>query len=205
MSASVTQQRSDDAAPADILATLIRPAADGDRAAMRALLAAVAPVVARAARRVLGTGHSDVEDVAQQALAAFVRRLPHFRGESSIAHFAERIAVYRALSARRDDGARRRVTVPFAPDEIDELPSPPGDTEEAGRRALLLEALDGVPAPQSEALALHFLFDHTVAEIAEILSIPEETVRSRLRRGKQALRAKIVKSERLATLWEEPR
>lgn len=190
------------ARPEDVFGGLIRPAVEGDRAAMRALLTAVAPVVARAARRVLGGRHADVEDVAQQALTAFVKRLPHFRGESSLRHFAERIAVYRALSARRETGVRQRLSSQVGAEPGDDAPSPFAGTAARRRRALLMEALDAVPAPQAEALALHFLFDHTVAEIACMTGVPEETVRSRLRLGKQALRAKIVKDERLAALRE---
>jgi hypothetical protein len=96
-----TSPPADDAEPErDPIAAQIPRALAGDPAAMRALLLAVAPVVLRAARRLLGRGHPDVEDVAQVALVGLVERLPTFRGESSVAHFAERIAVYRALTAR---------------------------------------------------------------------------------------------------------
>ena len=175
---------------------------------MRALLLAVAPQVARAARRVLGRSHPDVEDVGQQALAALVERLPLFRGESSVAHFAERIAVYRALTARRNAGVRRRFATELLPPEIvsaatDAAVSPFAGAVEQARRAQLLEALDALPAAQAEALVLHFLFDHTVAEIAAMTGAPDETVRSRLRLGKQALRVKIERDVRLGALREE--
>ena len=141
---------------------LVGPAVRGDRAAMRALLIALAPVVARAARRVLGTRHPDLDDVGQQALAALVRRLASFRGESSVAHFAERIAVYRALSARRDAGARRRLAEEAARERA--CSSPAADGSEPARSGLLLEALDTLSPEQAEALTLHFFFDHTVPE-----------------------------------------
>jgi RNA polymerase sigma-70 factor (ECF subfamily) len=174
---------------------------------MRTLLLAVAPQVARAVRRVLGRSHPEVEDVAQQALAALVERLPLFRGESSVAHFAERIAVYRALTARRNAGVRRRFAAELMPPDIvsvatDDAVSPFAGAVGQARRALLLEALDALPPAQAEALVLHFLFDHTVAEIAAMIGAPDETVRSRLRLGKQALRAKIERDVRLGALRE---
>jgi len=102
----------DDRVPAgDPVAAWIDPALRGDAAAMRALLAALAPVVMRAARRLLGRGHPDVDDVAQQTLVGVVERLPGFRGESSLAHFAERIAPHVngqvGESERQDDLLRR--------------------------------------------------------------------------------------------------
>jgi RNA polymerase sigma-70 factor (ECF subfamily) len=168
---------------------------------MRALLLALAPIVARAARRVLGAGHPDLDDVGQQALAALVRRLASFRGDSSVTHFAERIAVYRALSARRDAGARRRLAEEAAREGT--CSSPAADGSGPARSGLLLEALDTLSPEQAEALTLHFFFDHTVPEIAAMTGVPPETVRSRLRLGKQALRARIQKDERLGALREE--
>lgn len=167
---------------------------------MRALLVALAPVVSRAARRVLGRSHSDVDDVGQLALAAVVQRLASFRGESSVAHFAERIAVYRALSLRRDAAARWRLEA-LAAHEGERVPAV-GHEPDPGRAALLLEALDALSPQQAETLTLHFLFDHTVTEIAAMSSVPAETVRSRLRLGKQALRERVQKDPRLAALRE---
>jgi len=189
-----------------LLAGLVARAQTGDRAALRGLLMAVAPVVARACRRVLGHGNPDLDDVAQHALTGFIQRLRFFRGDSSIAHFAERIAVYRALTWRRDVGVRLRMTVPVPPDELDTTPdgSPAPDAEVSASRvrAALLTAMDALPPAQAEALALHFLFDHTVAEIAAMVDCPEETVRSRLRLGKRTLRARISRDSRLALLRE---
>jgi RNA polymerase sigma-70 factor, ECF subfamily len=190
----------------DPLIGLVCPATQGDHAAMRALLGAVAPVMLRAARRLLGRDHPDVDDVAQQALVGLVERLPLFRGESSVAHFAERIAVYRALTARRDAGVRQRVVeqAVLEPTDTDAAPSPFAVAASRARLALLHDALDTLAPPQAEALALHFLFDHTVAEIAAMTDAAEETVRSRLRLGKQALRANIEKNARLRALRDGP-
>jgi RNA polymerase sigma-70 factor (ECF subfamily) len=197
----------------------------GNTRAMRDLLASVAPVVARAVRRVLGPSHADLDDAAQQALAGLVARLPGFRFESSLAHFAQRIAVYQALTLRRDAGVRLRLeseaaaAVPAPPaaaagagaaaargeragDPADPAPSPASAVEERSLRALLLRALDGLAPAQAEALALHFFFGHTAGEIARLTASSEETVRSRLRLGKKALREHITKSDALAPLRE---
>jgi RNA polymerase sigma-70 factor (ECF subfamily) len=186
---------------------MVTGATRGDPGAMRDLLVSVAPIVARTARRVMGRHHPDVEDVAQQALSAFVERLPTFRNESSITHFAERITVYRALTARRDAAVRGRFIVADG-DLMDAVAddmvarSAEGEAADSACRRLLLRALDAIAPPQAEALALHFLFDYTVSEIAEAAGVAEETVRSRLRLGKQALRALIEREPSLAALRE---
>ena len=47
-------------------------------------------------------------------------------------------------------------------------------------------------APHAEALALHVVLGYTVVEIAQAASLPVETVRSRLRLAKQALRKRVL-------------
>jgi RNA polymerase sigma-70 factor (ECF subfamily) len=199
----------DAARDTDPLAHLVPAAVGGDKAAMRSLLGSLVPVVMRAARRMLGHDHPDTEDIAQLALAGLVERLPQFRGESSVAHFAERIAVYRALNCRRDAAVARRVVAKATEerqhngDQPGGLVSPYAAAVARAERGLLLEALDTLSDAQAEALALHFLFDHTVAEIAAMTSAGEETVRSRLRLGKRALRATIYGDPRFRGLRDD--
>jgi RNA polymerase sigma-70 factor (ECF subfamily) len=49
-------------------------------------------------------------------------------------------------------------------------------------------ALDQLPLPQREALTLYFLEDLSIDDIAQVLSVPAGTVKSRLHYGKQAIR-----------------
>jgi RNA polymerase sigma factor (sigma-70 family) len=55
-------------------------------------------------------------------------------------------------------------------------------------RRELVAALDRLPGDQRESLVLHFAVGMTVPEIADAMAAPHETVRSRLRLGKAALR-----------------
>ena len=59
------------------------------------------------------------------------------------------------------------------------------------RRALVRRLLDDLPEVIAEALALHFILDHTVEEIAAATAVPANTVWSRLRLGKRALRRRL--------------
>jgi RNA polymerase sigma-70 factor (ECF subfamily) len=60
---------------------------------------------------------------------------------------------------------------------------------------IVVDALRHVPAPQREVLALHYLADLPVAEIASSLGVPEGTVKSRLMRGREALAAQLGNEE----------
>jgi RNA polymerase sigma factor (sigma-70 family) len=180
----------------DALRSLVAKAAAGERGAQRTLLCAVGPHVLRVVRVVLGSHHPDVDDVFQEASLALLTALPRFRGESSTVHFACRVAVFTAMSARRRDRNLR-----FAdrdPGQADSgTPSPVESTEQARRREALRELLDGLPPPRAEVLILHVMLGYTVEEVSLALQVPINTVRSRLRRGLQNLRDHVHADRRL--------
>ncbi|WP_088992073.1 SigE family RNA polymerase sigma factor [Micromonospora echinaurantiaca] len=65
-------------------------------------------------------------------------------------------------------------------------PPVPAPTEDS---VLLVGALRQLPAAQRQALALHYLFDMSVAEIARETGVPTGTVKSWLSRGRARLAA----------------
>jgi len=60
---------------------------------------------------------------------------------------------------------------------------------------IVVDALRRVPEQQREVLALHYLADLPVLEIATTLGVPEGTVKSRLMRGREALAALLGTEE----------
>lgn len=63
----------------------------------------------------------------------------------------------------------------------------PTDLAGLEEHVAVIAALRALPAPQREALALYYLADLPVAEIAVMLGCPTGTVKSRLKRGRDAL------------------
>jgi RNA polymerase sigma-70 factor (ECF subfamily) len=82
-------------------------------------------------------------------------------------------------------------------------PSPDTVVQARACATLVRELLDSLPTAQAEALALHAMLGFTVAEVAESTGVPAETVRSRLRLAKRALRDRIEGNPRLVVLKEE--
>ena len=56
---------------------------------------------------------------------------------------------------------------------------------------------------EAEVLGLHVVLGHTVPEIAESSGVPLETVRSRLRLAKQALRKRVLNNSKLREAVED--
>jgi RNA polymerase sigma-70 factor (ECF subfamily) len=78
-------------------------------------------------------------------------------------------------------------------------PSPP--SEEALnnlRRELLAQLLSELPKSQAETLVLRLVSGFSIEQIAEATDCPANTVRSRLRLGKDALRSRIDADPRLS-------
>ena len=63
--------------------------------------------------------------------------------------------------------------------------------------------LGELPEAQAEAMVLRLALGYSIEEIAGISSAPINTVRSRLRLAKDALRSRIEADPRWAELWED--
>jgi|HubBroStandDraft_2_1064218.scaffolds.fasta_scaffold50238_2 RNA polymerase sigma factor (sigma-70 family) len=171
-----------------------RAAACGDLRAVHSLIVSLTPTFLRAAMGVLGASHPELEDVVQESALGLVSALPGFRYECKIRHFAARIAVLTALKARRHLRSRSDAYAePVGQDDLPFQEASPADAVHLGRRRQVLRSLfEELPEPQSEALVLHFVLEFTVDEIAHATAAPIDTVRSRLRLAKKALRERIA-------------
>ena len=172
---------------------------------MRQLIEAVAPAMLRVIRKVMGHRTAEVEDVLQDAVEGLLEALPAFKAECTVLHFACRVAVLSALAFRRRASFRAQ----FAADGENAgegapspAPSPMDDVCANRRRQILGGLLDDLAPAQAEVLVLHCALGFTVAEIAASLGSPVETVRSRLRLAKQALRERIAANRAWAELLE---
>jgi RNA polymerase sigma factor (sigma-70 family) len=181
-------------------------ASAGDLAATQDFLAYVWPTLTRVAAGVLGANHPDLEDAVQQSMTALVRALPAFRGECHPAGYASRITLRVALRARRNskrDAGRREAMGQLAPVDdaaISVMPESLGSR----RRDLLRELLEDLPEEQAEALTLRVVMGWSLEEVARASGAPVNTVRSRVRLAKEALRARIDSVPGLAELKVEP-
>jgi RNA polymerase sigma-70 factor (ECF subfamily) len=157
----------------------------------------------RAARSLLGSTHADVDDVVQQSLIGLVQSLPSFRGECSIAHFASRIVTRTALAARRRGHLRAdRVDDAVDPDAFAVDPSQSEAVDAERRRDAVRSLLQTLPEEQAETLALRVVLGFSLEEVAEATSVPLNTVRSRVRLAKTALKKRIEADPRLAAALE---
>ncbi|MBK7857116.1 MAG: RNA polymerase sigma factor [Archangiaceae bacterium] len=175
------------------LLELAERAARGDTAATGALLKALAPQMIRTVHALLGPTHADADDVVQQAMIALVQALPQFRGECSPQHYASRIVARMVVSNKRRSNFRndRR------DDETDVDAVQSGATSQHDafaaerRRELVRELMTHLPEEQAETFAMRVGLGFSLPEVAAATGVPLNTVRSRVRLAKEALRKRI--------------
>lgn len=177
----------------DEASALARRAATGDVDATAALLKRLAPGIVRAAHALMGSTHADVDDVVQKSLIALVQALPAFRGECSPAHYAQTIVTRTAMAARRRDvvkGERQDADTELDALEAD-APSQSDEVLAEQRRRLVRQLLQALPEVQAETLAMRVVFGFSLEEVAAATGVPVNTVRSRVRLAKEALKRQI--------------
>lgn len=137
-------------------------------------------------------------DIAQDAFLLAFEKLASFRGTSAFYSWLFRIALNAASSAHRKS-PRAKQSLDALRERTGEEPTdnrasaaPEHGLEVSDRQRLVRNALAELPEEFRTALVLKELEQLKYEEIAEILNIPVGTVRSRIHRGREELRAKLL-------------
>ncbi|MFG2064337.1 RNA polymerase sigma factor [Micromonospora sp. NPDC048871] len=173
----------------DVIERLALAAASGDRDALEALLARVRPEVLRLCGRFL-PNREDAEEACQDTLLALATGIGGFDGRASFRTWLYRVAANRSRSTYQ--ALRRRWLVETASALPPERADPARTSVIAGTRLDLLEGLDAIGADLAEPVALRDVLGLSYREVAELLGLPEGTVKSRLHEGRRRLRARLT-------------
>jgi RNA polymerase sigma-70 factor (ECF subfamily) len=187
----VEQRREDD--------ELVRRLRTGEEAAYEALLARFQQPVYNLAFRLL-SNPGDASDVVQEVFLKVFRNVGHFRRQSSLKTWIYRITVNEAHNQRRwffrhrsrevgldeetDEGCSRTVA--------DTGRSPFDYAFDREKHELIENALARINPLFREVVVLRDIEDLSYEEIAEVLQISLGTVKSRIMRGREALREELT-------------
>ena len=173
-------------------ADLVIAAQGGDRDALDQLLRRHFDRIHAVCRRIAGSTR-DADDAAQEALIRIVRALGRFDGRASFSTWSYRIATNAALDELRKrsrrpqlhlvgDDPERRAGVTEATDELAQR-----RVEGVVDRLAIDAALAELPEEFRVPVVMRDVGDLDYAEIAEALSVPIGTVKSRIARGRRML------------------
>jgi RNA polymerase sigma factor (sigma-70 family) len=170
-------------------ALVLRCRDHGDEEAFAELVGRYRDRVFRVAASILGAGFSaEAEEVAQETFLRVHHALGTFRGEAKFGSWIYRIAFNQALNLK----SRVRFRVPHLNEQAlaqtaSTLPDPLARVEAARLDQALTACMNELPEVYQSALRLHYWMDTSVVDIASMLDVPANTVKSYLHRARQLL------------------
>ena len=177
---------------------LLARARAGDREALEALLAQHQPQIYRFGLKMC-RDPEDAKDVLQDTLFAMARGVHDFRGASSVSTWLYTIARRFCIKKRRRSKfapARERSLDSDAGLEASQLADPAKAPDEAlaGQQVeMALEQAIGALEPiYREVLLLRDVEGLTAPEVAEVLGVSVQAVKSRLHRARLSVRARVA-------------
>jgi RNA polymerase sigma-70 factor, ECF subfamily len=172
------------------LSETVRRAQAGDQTAIAALVAEQQRYVYSIAMSIT-KDPTDAADLTQDALIRFVRSIGSYRGETKLSTWLYRLVVNLGI-----DRLRRRGAPPIRLDDdgvdVDVASDDPIDdiaavVERAEEARIVRAAVSQLPDAQRVALTLHYFEDLRYEDIADVMGVPLNTVKSHVRRGKERL------------------
>lgn len=128
---------------------------------------------------------SEAEDVVAEAFARAVSKRRTFERLDNPEAWLRTVAVNLSRTRHRRRALGERLLHRTQEPETTHRPDLSED------RMAIVDALRALPDNQRETLALHYLADLPVADVAETLGVPVGTVKARLSRGRAALAAAL--------------
>ncbi|MET7966114.1 sigma-70 family RNA polymerase sigma factor [Micromonospora sp. NPDC005305] len=130
---------------------------------------------------------SEAQEAVQEAFTRALAAPRRFVQLDNPEAWLRRVAVNVARSRHRRRRVLDRLLLRIGP--------PPAVADRSPEHLALLSALRELPEGQRHALALHYLVDLPVDEVAATLGVSAGTVKSRLSRGRQALAERLRDSD----------
>ena len=176
------------ASPSD--ETLIKQIAAGDKSALHVFFTRHHVKVYRFILRIVRDA-SLAEDTVNETFIDAWRHADRYAGRASVASWLIGIARHRAL-----DAARRRPTESLDSEAAQNAIDPAHDPEaELGRKdtgAVVRDAIAALSREHAEIIDLVYYQEKSIREIAEILGIPESTVKTRMFYARKRLAALVA-------------
>jgi RNA polymerase sigma factor (sigma-70 family) len=188
--------------------SLVSAVLEGDGRAFERLVRTHQRMVEHIVGRVLRDRDS-IPDVCQEVFLAVHRHLPRFEFGSRLSTWIGRIAFNAAYShQRRTDPALLEGSFGADPDDeiafLDSLPSaepgPHQRSDDDEIEARVRAAVERLPPPWRVAISLYHLDGLAIEEVAEVMGLPDNTVKSHLFRARKALKDHLLAHARAEDL-----
>ena len=137
--------------------------------------------------------YDEATETAQEVFLSAYSSIQQFRGDANFATWLYRIAFNHASSRRKSLNSKLQRHVALEDDVVADCSADPETSAE--RREIqqcVQQALNSLDREDAQIILLRDLQDVRYEDIAETLDVPVGTVKSRLHRARQALRASLA-------------
>jgi RNA polymerase sigma-70 factor, ECF subfamily len=143
--------------------------------------------------RLLGD-YDEAAEVAQEVFLSAYKSIGQFRGDANFSTWLYRIGLNHASTRRKSLNTTQQRHVPFDGTEIiaDGAVDPATSFEHKEIQQRVQQALNNLDPDDARIILLRDLQDVPYEDVAEMLEIPVGTVKSRLHRARQALKANLA-------------
>jgi RNA polymerase sigma-70 factor (ECF subfamily) len=171
---------------------LLRRIAEGDRLAFQALYAQHNVRLYRFLLRRMGN-KAAAEDLVHDVFLDVWKSASRFEGRSQVATWLLAMAHNKSV-----DAARRRTGAPLDDDAMalleDTRPTPEQHSSQTSEAKLIRRCMGALSAEHREIIDLVYYQEQSIAEISVILSIPENTVKTRMFYARKHLKALLAEA-----------
>lgn len=186
----------------DRIESLVNHAQSGDLQAMEKLLEVAHTSVSYQCRKMMPR-QEDAEDLTQEVLLAVYQKIDTLKEAKAFWSWLHRITATHCMNAL----SRNHVDLQFAEDEeghsvvddlemLDEHSIPDKALDNAETARMIDEIVSGLPEAQRMSTLMYYYNEMSVKEIAQIMNVPENTVKSRLNLARKAIKDKVLDYEK---------
>jgi RNA polymerase sigma-70 factor (ECF subfamily) len=141
-------------------------------------------------RRVFGLAYSILrdcgaaEDLAQEVFVKLWRALPRYDGRAQLSTWIYAITRNAAISALRSRRHSVSLSDPAVLEEVESVSAAPAPVSDD---AALRRQVEALPTMQRQAVTLYYLDERSVDEVAAMMGMPVNTVKTHLHRARATL------------------
>ena len=138
--------------------------------------------------RSIGLRDQELEDAASETFLAAYKYIKSYNGKGKLSSWLWKIAYHKAVDLRRtrshgESLSETEIEAVAAPD----VPLPEAGLEVQEQNRILWQAVAKLPESQAATIVLYYRQDKSIRDIAEILDVPENTVKTWLSRSRSEL------------------
>lgn len=141
------------------------------------------------------------EEIVQDVFLKFYQKSEQFRGDAALKTYLVKMTIHRSYDYLRSWKNKKYILLEKL-QHLSSVKSTESMVAERETRGEITAAVLTLPLKDREVLLLHYYEQYTTKEIAQLLGLPESTVKSRLVRAREKLRPKLAVMNK-EVLWDE--